>query len=710
MSPLKRRPLAEHPLHPLLRPSRIAVVGASPDRQKVGGRPIPYLTKGGFGGEILPINPRHREIDGLRCYPSLRDVEGVVDLAVVAVPASMIPETLQEAATAGARAAIIYSAGFGELSSEGSVRQAELATFARSSGLRIFGPNCQGLVDVAGQVVNCWAMHVTSRLPSSPGPVAWIGQSGAVGTLGFDRLLEAGVSINYWAATGNEADVSVTDLVEYVLEDETTQVICGYVEDLKDPARFLRVAARARELGVPIVMVKGGLSAIGANATRTHTGAVAGSGETYRGFFEQAGVVLADDVEELASIAACAVATPSLIGRRRLSILSNSGGIGVLAADMASEAGLDVPPLAPDTVELLGPVLPEFIQPSNPTDISLAFFDRPEVFGDAISVIGQADGHDAHLVTIMGVDDSAADVPERILHGIAKASFTGARPVLVHMSTMTIDLSNYARSLGLTVVPDLRRGIRGLAKLEAWSRQTDAWDVVDPGGDINSDPHRTSTAVETLSEAAAKRRLASAGLPVVQGVVVQSVNAAVRAASDIGYPVALKVVSADIPHKAAVGAMALDLTDEADLRSAYERVMDQPQARIEGALVESMAGDGLELLVAVRRDETFGYVLVLGLGGSMVELLRDVALRMTPVDRREMDRMLHGLRGSRLLYGPDGRPLYDVDALERLVHALVAVVSESEGRVREVELNPVLLRRPGRGAVILDALWIEDEA
>jgi acyl-CoA synthetase (NDP forming) len=711
MSAERRRPLEDNPLHALLRPARIAVVGASADKQKVGGRPIPYLTAGGYAGEILPINPRREEIDGLRCYPSLREVDGVVDLAVLAVPAPMIRATLEEAAEVGVRAAIIYSAGFGELSSEGSARQEELAKFAKHTGLRIVGPNCQGLVDVAGRVVNCWAMHVTNRLPSTPGPVAWIGQSGAVGTLAFDRLLEAGTTINYWAATGNEVDVSVTDLVEYVIEDETTRIVCGYVEHLRDPARMLRVAGRARELGIPIVMVKGGLTESGANATRTHTGALAGSAETYRGFFEQAGIVMAEDIEELASIAACAVAEPSLIGRERLNILSNSGGIGVLAADMASDAGLEVPALDHATIAALGSVLPEFIHPANPTDISLAFFDNPGAFGEAISVIGHSERFDAHLVALMGVDDSAPGVPEGILDGIAKASTGGTRPVLVHMSTMRTDFTGYARRAGLTVVPDLRRGIRSVAKLAAWHRFADQQTPEPaPLGGTSASEHATASSTRTLSEAAAKARLAEAGLPVIRGVVARSVEDAVQAADRLGYPVALKVVSPDIPHKAAVGGLALGLAHAEELRAAYPGVMDQPGARIEGALVESMAGEGLEVLVALRCDPVFRYVVVLGLGGSFVELANDVAVRMAPVDRREIERMLLGLRGARLLFDDAGRPRFDLEALETLVGSLVAAGTQSGGAVREVELNPVLVRPPGEGAVILDALWIEDRA
>jgi acyl-CoA synthetase (NDP forming) len=456
-------------------------------------------------------------------------------------------------------------------------------------------------------------------------------------------------------------------------------------------------------------MVKGGLTESGANATRTHTGSLAGSGETYRGFFEQAGVVLADDIEELASIAACAVAEPSLVGRERINILSNSGGIGVLAADMASDAGLVVPQLDEGTVDSLRAVLPEFIHPSNPTDISLAFFDRPDVFGEAITVVGRTEMFDVHLVSLMGVDDSAPGVPEDILAGIAAASAADGRATLVHLSTMRTDFSEYARGIGLTVVPDLRRGIRAIAKLSDWNRFGS--DTEPATTQRTASRHgEGASATRTLSEASSKAILGDAGLPVVRGIVGQDVEEAAAAAAELGYPVAIKVVSPDIPHKAAVGGLALDVKDEAALRAAYPAVMDQPGARIEGVLVEQMAGEGIELLVALRHDDTFGYVLVLGLGGSFVELLADVAIRVLPVDSAEITRMLRKLRGSSLLFDASGLPRFDLDALNELVDRLSRRVMLSEGAVVEVELNPVVLREPGRGALILDALWVEENA
>jgi acyl-CoA synthetase (NDP forming) len=419
--------------------------------------------------------------------------------------------------------------------------------------------------------------------------------------------------------------------------------------------------------------------------------------------------VLADDIEELASIAACAVAEPSLIGRERINILSNSGGVGVLAADMASEAGLTVPQLDDAAVDALRSVLPEFIHPSNPTDISLAFFDRPEVFGEAIEVVGAGGAFDVHLVTLMGVDDSAEHVPQAILNAIAEASVKGGRPTLVHLSTMRTDFSGFAREQGLTVVPDLRRGIRALGKLSRWNRITDS--RPDPHGHEHEVTRPdTPDGKRSLSEAAAKALLSDAGLPTVRGIVGANLDDAVAAAAELGYPVAIKVVSPDIPHKAAVGGLALDIGDENQLRARYAAVMDQPGARIEGVLVEPMAGGGVELLVALRNDSTFGYVLVLGLGGYFVELLADVALRVTPVADEEIEAMLRGLRGRRLLFEADGTPRVDLPALVALVQRLISRVSESGGRVEEVELNPVTVREPGRGALILDALWTEGAA
>jgi acetyltransferase len=688
--------LRQHELYPLFRPESIAVVGASPDPQKVGGRPIQYLRTGGYHGRIYPVNPRYEELSGLKCYPNLAVLPEIVDLVVVAVPADKVPEVLLEAA-GHARTAIVYSSGFGEFGSEGAQKQAQMEAICREKGLRVLGPNCQGLVDIAAGVVNCWSIKVTNNLPDPPGPVAWIGQSGAVGTFAFDKLRRLGAQLNYWGATGNEADLSVAELMSFALEDPRTKVLAGYIETIKDPTIFRRVAERAREKGIPLVLVKGGRTEAGATATRTHTGSIAGDAKAFDAFFRQCGVIVASDIDELAAIVAVLL-DPRLANVRKVAILSNSGGLGVNMSDLCLENGLEVPvPQGREYIDQLSRVVPGFIIPSNPVDISLAFMDHPEAFGEAVRILQESGQYDASLVLLMGIDDAPnKQVPFQIIDHLAEVSASTGAPVLLNISVLDVDLESYARSKGLTCLADLRSMAVALGKLAPPATPA-----------VAGHAGRSEAARPFVNEARSKAMLAAAGLPVVPGTCVDTVEQAVAAADALGYPVALKVVSADIPHKAAAGAMALNIGTAQALRETFPRITDQPGARIEGVLVEKMARMGLELLVTLRRDPLFGTVLVVGLGGSMVELVNDVALVVAPISRDAVEAAVRSLRSQALFRTSEGHAKYELAEFHDLLLNL-CMWFEGQTSLLEMELNPVVLRSgPDGGPLILDALGVE---
>ncbi len=687
-----------------LRPRSIAVVGASRDPRAIGGLVLANAVRGGFRGTIHPINPNATEVQGLPALPSLTACSEVPDLVVVCVPAPLVPGVVDEAGRLGVRAVCVVSAGFAEVEG-GSERQAELHAVAGGHGLRLVGPNCMGLMNGAPDV----RMNVTfSTVFPRPGRVAMSSQSGALGLAVLDHVERRGLGISTFVSVGNKVDVSGNDLLQYWEEDPDTDVILMYLESFGNPRRFARIARRVSRRK-PIVAVKAGRTGAGERAAASHTAAIAAGDTAVGALLAQAGVIRTETLSELFDVATLLADQPLPRGGR-VAVLTNAGGPGILAADALESNGLEVPALSDRTRTALRALLPPEAGIANPVDMIASA--SPEAYARAMAVLGAADEVDALLVIFIptGTTDPAA-VAAAI--AAARADVPAAKPVLgVFLSAGDPPPELVAARIPAFAFPeDAARALGRVAGYARWRRRP-LGTVVRPAG-MDADAAR-ATVGSVLADAPAAGRwctteeasavLRAYGVPTARTAYVTTPDEAAARQRDWGVPVAVKVATAI--HKADVGGLALDLRTASAAAEAVARIRADLERHDLGGhgerlLVQEMVTDGIEMVVGVTHDPSFGPVVVTGMGGRLVELLRDVAVRITPLTDVDIDEMLASLRMAPLLRGYRGAPPADVPALVDLLHRVGAMV-EDLPEVAELDLNPVFVRPEGRGVVTVD--------
>lgn len=686
----------------LLDPRGIAVLGASADAGRIGGKPVANLLRYGYRGAIHPINPRHAEVQGLRAYPAISAVPDPVDLAVLAVPAAATLPALEECAAKGVRAAIVFASGFGEMDAEGARAQAALTALARRTGMRILGPNCLGMMNIASGAICTFGQAPNFGLPS-PGGMSIVSQSGAFGTFTFVAAKERGLPVRNWVSTGNEADIDFADCLAWFADDPETRVIMGYIEGCRNGPRLVAALERARAAGKPVVVMKVGRTEAGAAAAQSHTAALAGSDAVYDAILRQYGAWRATSLDEFLDIGyAC------LVGSRprgpRLGIITMSGGAGVLMADAAEGTGLDVAPLPEATRATMREILP-FAGVQNPVDVTGQVANDRTLLHRFGRIMLRDGGYDAVVSfhAVGGLDEATG--PSIVESwGALRAEFPEL-PVFLSMRAHPA-IRAQLEALGIPVFDEPGRMVRAVAALARLGRTTDA--------DADADPPpgaATIPAAGPVSEAAAARVLAAAGIPMLPHAVVGSAQEAVRAADAMGYPVVLKIVSPDIAHKTDIGGVLLRRMDADAVAAGFDAITDAalaraPDARIEGIMVAPMEGGGTELILGARADPVFGPMVMLGIGGILVEVLHDVTFRRAPFGPREARRMVEELRGLPLLRGVRGGPPADLDAVVQALVRLARFAADNAGRFDSIEINPLLVRGAGQGAVGLDALIV----
>ena len=682
-------------------PRSVAIVGASPERTKIRGALLHLLQKNGYPGAIYPINPSYGEIDGLRCYPSAAAIGEAVDLALVAIPAGGVLPALQECAAAGVRHAVIISSGFAEDDASPPELQDKIAALARSSGMRICGPNAEGFYNEPARVTATFSPAVEGLDPDLPVAtsrrVAVVAQSGGMGFALFNRGRALGLAFSSVVSTGNEADLTVADFLQHAADDADTGGVLLFVETIRDPVRFRAAAASALAAGKPVVAIKIGRSAAGQLAAASHTAALAGWDAGYDAMFRRYGITVAADLDEALAVMGALMTNPPASGNR-VAILTVSGGAGALAADALSVAGLEVGALSDASQAAIRAFIPSYGSARNPVDLTAQ----------------GAHGGGTLRATALLMDDPAVDMIAIVtsLANPARVTLDGAdlraliaqrrKPVLIYSYTLPSDLGRRAiTQAGAVVLPSMTLlGAAGRALAQARPA------VVAPVA-LSADLE-ARLAKGPLSEHGAKALLAAYGIAVAPSRLVTEAGGLDEAAAALGFPLALKIQSPDIVHKTEVEGVRLGLADRAALHDAYEAVLDAarrhaPAARIEGVLLEPMAAKGTEWIVGVVRDPVAGPVLTVGAGGTQAELLRDVAHRVAPVDEAEAAAMLNELRSAPLLHGFRGRPVADAPALARLIAQVSAFAAGSE-RIMELELNPVIVHGAGQGCTIADAL------
>ena len=708
----------------VLTPRSIAVVGASDDTA-YGGRFVRNLVTGGYRGTIYPVNPKYREVQGLPCFPSLHQIPGPIDVAAIIVPVGASMEVMQACAARGVRAAIMITAGFAERGEEGQRRQAELGEFARAHDVRLLGPNCLGVANVPeGILAN--AMANPTRAPLVPGDIALLSQSGALG-LGvlFPRAQERGIGLNCVVTTGNEADLGITDFLEYFLDDPGTRVMACFIEGLRDGRRFLEVARRASERGKPVVVLKLGRTAQGARSAISHTGSLTGDDAVCEAAFRQAGATRVLDLDELFETASLFARAPLPAGDG-VGAMSSSGGLSGLIADLAGHLGVRLPELGRETRRGLEEILGPFGAVGNPADITghlardtfakilALFLNDPAldlvVVGAGMGAIGE---RSAHIATTMlaAVETSrkpivalwpgaGIGVPTEEPQGYRMLEASRRVPVFYQPATCLRAVKAFqeyrrwrARTLG--------QGDRSAE--EVWGRPKRAG--------LAEARRRLAAASGPLTEVEALALLGACGLATVEGRGATSPDEAVGAAEAVGYPVAVKVSAGGLAHKTEAGGVRLNLGTAEEVRRAYDEVLGAakaraPEASIRGVLVQRMVRDGIEAIVGVSRDPTFGPTVMVGLGGVLTEAIRDVAHGIAPITRAEAEAMIGRLRGSRLLVGFRGGPPRDSPALARAIVMLSHLALELEDVLAEIDLNPLMVLEAGQGAVAVDAVIV----
>ena len=707
-------PPPKRSLDALLRPASVAVIGASNDPTRIGGRPIRYLRAAGFAGRIHPVNPKHAGVQGLPAFRRIEDVPEAVDLAIVAVPAPSVVDTVEACAACGVQVVVIYSAGFAEMGAEGRRQQRRLTEIAAQTGLRIVGPNCLGVYNSEIGFFATFSTTLEDGFPA-PGGVALVSQSGAYGSHLSLLARKRHIDIRYWVTTGNEADLSVPEVLGWLAEQDDVSVIMAHAEGIKDRETLLGALRTARAHRKPVVFQKVGVTDVGAQAAQSHTASLAGADPVYEAAFRQFGAYRAHDTDEMLDIA-YAASFGVFPESPRVALVSISGGVGVQMADAAVGFGLDVAPLSESAQQRLKAALP-YASPRNPVDITAQAFNRVELIADNLGIVFEEEQHDA-VVAFFTYVAAADGMIEPIRDAIHAARERRPGCALVLSIVAPPDVVRQYEAVGCPVFEDPTRAVRSVAALHRFSRifaeRADPARSEGAGGASDAaamKPRTSSLPKGPISEREAKRLLSEAGVPVVEEELARTADEAARTAAAFDGPVAVKLCAPDLLHKTELGGVVLDVSTEAEARQAYETITSRartasPAVEIEGVLIAPMVRDGVETILGVRHDPTFGPVVLFGLGGTLVEVIDDVSFRVAPFGEAEARRMIAETRAAKVLRGSRGRGPYDIAALTAALARLSVFAAEHGDRIDSAEINPFVVLAEGHGAVALDAVIV----
>ncbi len=705
-------------LRPLLMPESIAIVGASADTETLRGRLTHALVGHGYHGRVYPVTRSHSEVLGLRAYPTVGDLPEAADLAVVVVPAAVVPRTLDECGARGIRAAVVISSGFAEESGAAAqARDQELRRVAERHGMLICGPNSEGLVNPLQRVVATFSpvFHDPRRplLPAGPHgrPIAVSCQSGALTFAFLNRGRDRQLRFTYQVSAGNQTILEAHDYVDWALDHGGAEIFLLYLEAIRRPDRFRAMADKAASAKKPLIVAKVGRSAAGRRAAASHTGSLAHAGAADDAIFRHHGIIRGDDLDHMLDVAAAFAFCPLPAGNR-VAVITGSGGSAVWMADILSAHGLELPVLEDDIQRRVLALLPSYASAQNPVD-GTAQAIHEVGYARLVEIVRQSErietilliGSLANEATAIKRAEELAELAGSRDKPILLATYTGAPPAAVEAFAAS-GIPVY------TSMPSCARAIRALVDYARFQVRLHrpAPPATAPSA-REAAARALSAAGPVLSENTAKAVLAGYGIPRPPEALVTSADEAATVAAQIGGAVALKVQSPDITHKTEAGAVALRIEGEASVREAYARVLANaraahPAAAIEGVLVQKMAAPGVEIILGISRDPDFGPMLMVGLGGIHVEILRDVVFSPVPIGSDEALALLAELRGVALLDGVRGAPPADRAALAELIAALSRFAADHADQIDEIDLNPVIVHPQGQGLTIVDALII----
>jgi acyl-CoA synthetase (NDP forming) len=689
-------------LQALLSPRSVAVIGASDNPDKIGGRPVDYLMRFGFAGSVYPINPSRQTVQGLVCYPNLTALPGPVDVALIVVPGPSAVEAVEQCALSGVRAAVVLTSGFAEMSSEGRLAQERMASVAREAGMRLMGPNCQGITNFSnGTVLTFSTMYLEQ--PPSDGPIAIVSQSGSMSQVPYAMLRSRGFGIRYCVATGNETDVSACEVAAAIASDETVRLVLLYLETVRETKWLRELGIIAAERLLPVVALKAGSTGPGQSAAASHTAGLANEDRVVNAFLEELGIYRAADARELVAGVDLFVRDEWTPRARRIAVVSNSGASCVQAADHIVTTKQQLARLRADTVQRIKAVLPPFATGHNPIDLTGALLGNPALLARVLNLLSEDLEFDSLLLALPvlghGYDTSA------LASAAAQFAATGRPTVVV---TVNPPEEREFRSHGLPVFATEVEAVSALAQWSTWHERV-AVAASRLSGTIPSEEGSKSDGVrserETLDEAESMELLAEFGVPVIRHYLCTDADSAVHAFHEFDAPVVAKGCSRKAMHKSELGLVALGLDTEEEVREAFVRIIANLKSvdpRSRGVMISPVVV-GRELMIGAQIDPVFGPTVVVGNGGLAVEVLPDVAVLFPPVEVVDVFRAIDRLRVAPLLRGIRNTPGVDLDSLAKAVIGVSRLITAPKS-VAEVDVNPLIVGPEGAGCVAVDAL------
>ena len=715
----------------LLYPKSIAILGASTNLQKFSGRPLKFLSKYGYAGGIFPINPKPevKEILGVKCYHSLKEIEDPIDQLIIALPAKWVVPAMEESASLKVRSIVLFSSGFAEAGEKGREMQERIADIARSAGMALCGPNCQGLINLNDHVISSFS-NVLELDTLLKGNVGFISQSGALAGSILSLAQKQGVGFSHWISTGNEAVLGVADFVKYLAKDSATDVIAAYVEGIKDPDKWREACAFAARAEKPVVMMKTGKSDAGGKAISSHTGSVAGEDFIVDSFLDQNGILRVNDIGDMfdAMMILSAGKSP---GKGRIGILTSSGGAGIIVADACSDCGIDVATLSEETRESLKKRLPRFASVQNPVDVTaqlfqMVFTGEPDLFEKCMEDLLTDESVDILVIALtMLIGDRAV----KIAKDIVEVSKNYPKPVGVIWLAGDMAKEGYEilRQENIPLYGSATGCINAMQNLITFHKNIRKLNLLKDG--INQE-RQVKTPLSVLEKSRTvlgkanrymsgqrgRKLLKLYGIAMTAGELAHTEVEAVNIANKLTYPLAVKIDSPDIIHKTEAGGVLLDVQDEEQLTAAYRRVLRHaktflPNVRINGVLIEGMIhkGEGIEVIAGMKNDPIFGPVIVLGIGGIFVEVFQEVVCKIAPLTEQDAADMVKQLKGYPILEGVRGKPRLSISGLERALLDLSRLSVDFQDQIDEIDINPLIVLEEDRGVVAADVLILKKE-
>ena len=688
-----------------LAPRSIAVIGASENPNKIGGRPLAYLARFGYRGTVYAINPTRTEVQGLYCFASLAALPDVPDVVIVAVAGDQAVEAVDACGLAGVALCIVMSSGFGETDPNGRLRERAMVERARARGMRIVGPNSQGLANFGSGAVASFSTMFTEVAPAD-GPVGIISQSGAMSVIPYGLLRARGVGVRHAHATGNDSDVTVCELATVVAEDPGLKLLLLYLEGIPDPWHLAEAAAVARERGLPLVALKSGRTSAGQDAALSHTGALANEDRTVDAFLAEHGIWRARSMVDLVDTAQLYLQGWKPRGRRLVAI-SNSGAVCVLTADAATDAAMPLQPLAPATQAELRAILPGFATTTNPVDITAALLSNSRLFGAILPPIARDPAADAFLIGI-AVAGAGYDV-EAFARDAAQFAADTGKPLVIAAPQASV--AAHFKSAGMAVYPTEGEAVHALGQYLSHAELQHAVAARAPALPL---PPRAVGDARLLDEAASLALLATAGVPVVPHRLCHS-RAEAQAAFDAlsGVPVVVKGCTDQASHKSELGLVCLDVRDSVALDAAWQAISDAAAAAgipLQGVIVAEMRRGRRELMIGARLDPVFGPVVLVGDGGKYVEAMPDLQVLLPPFSTEQVAQALQRLRIAPLLAGVRGEPALDTEAFCRAAAAVGTLMTDDGGGITQLDINPLIVGARGEGCVAVDAVVYRETA